>query len=148
MTLTAEQQEQIIISDVAPMDIITGNQYPIDPLSPVGLRADAMTEQQRQLLRDIVTAYSSQMEAGIARERWRKIDQDGFDTITFAWAGSGEVGAPHYYRVQGPSFLIEYDNTQNNANHIHSVWRDFTDDFGRDLLREHYGRGDHQHGNH
>jgi hypothetical protein len=148
MTLTAEQQEQIIISDVAPMDIITGNQYPIDPLSPVGLRADAMTEQQRQLLRDIVTAYSSQMEAGIARERWRKIDQDGFDTITFAWAGSVEVGAPHYYRVQGPSFLIEYDNTQNNANHIHSVWRDFTDDFGRDLLREHYGRGDHQHGNH
>lgn len=145
MALSAEQQAQAVISDAAPRDIITGNQYPIEPLSPVGLRADAMTAQQQQLLRDVITAYSSQMEAGIAGERWRKIDQDGFDTITFAWAGSMEVGAPHYYRVQGPSFLIEYDNTQNNANHIHSVWRDFTDDFGRDLLREHYDSGHHQH---
>jgi hypothetical protein len=58
--------------------------------------------------------------------------------LHFAWAGGGERGAPHYYRIQGPAFLIEYDNTQNNANHIHSVWREFTGDFGADLLQEHY----------
>jgi hypothetical protein len=61
----------------------------------------------------------------------------GLDRITFAWAGALERGKPHYYRVQGPTFLIEYDNTQNDGNHIHSVWRDFDGDFGRDLLREH-----------
>jgi hypothetical protein len=57
--------------------------------------------------------------------------------VMFAWAGVTEVGGPHYYRVQGPTFLIEYDNTQNDANHIHAVWRDFNGDFGRDLIREH-----------
>jgi hypothetical protein len=58
--------------------------------------------------------------------------------LYFAWAGSVDRASPHYYRVQAPSFLIEFDNTQNGANHIHSVWRDFTNDFGRDLLGEHY----------
>jgi hypothetical protein len=74
-----------------------------------------------------------------------KIEQNGFENISFAWAGSLDVGMPHYYRVQGSSFLIEYDNTQNDANHIHSVWRDFTEDFGRDLLREHHTAADHSH---
>ncbi|MEX2467161.1 MAG: DUF3500 domain-containing protein, partial [Gemmatimonadota bacterium] len=63
-----------------------------------------------------------------------------------------EVYASHYYRVQGPTFLIEYDNTQNGANHIHSVWREFEGDFGRDLLRDHIrevhqGGEDHHHPN-
>jgi hypothetical protein len=62
----------------------------------------------------------------------------GLERVGFAWAGSMEPGQPHYFRVQGPSFLIEYDNTQNDANHAHMVWRDFTGDFGDDLLREHY----------
>lgn len=58
--------------------------------------------------------------------------------IVFAWMGGTEKGDPHYYRVQGPTFLLEYANTQNDANHVHAVWRDFDGDFGRDLLREHY----------
>ena len=61
----------------------------------------------------------------------------GLDKVRFAWAGEIEKGKKHYYMVQGPTFLVEYDNTQNNGNHIHSVWRDFNGDFGRDLLREH-----------
>ena len=65
------------------------------------------------------------------------------NAITFGWAGGLGVGGPHYYRVQGPTFLIEYDNTQNDANHIHSVWRDFGNDFGRDLLRDHYKASPH-----
>ena len=62
----------------------------------------------------------------------------GIDGIRFGWAGATERGRPHYYRIQGPRFLIEYDASQNDGNHIHTVWRDFQGDFGRDLLREHY----------
>ena len=68
----------------------------------------------------------------------KKIEKAGWDKVYFAWAGGTEKGQPHYYRVQGPTFLIEYDNTQNDANHIHAVLRDFDNDFGEDLLRKHY----------
>jgi hypothetical protein len=67
-----------------------------------------------------------------------RVREGGIEKITFGWAGSTERGKPHYYRVQGPLFLIEYDCSQNGGNHIHTVWRDFNGDFGRDLLREHY----------
>jgi hypothetical protein len=64
----------------------------------------------------------------------------GWDKVHFAWAGGLEKGQGHYYRIQGPTFLVEYDNTQNNANHIHTAWRDFNGDFGRDVLAEHLAR--------
>ncbi len=136
--LSAAQQQQALIDEVAPRDIVTGNTHPIDPLSPTGTSAAEFNDAQLQLLLELITTYSAQMADDIAALRWQKIAADGTGSITFAWAGSVEVGMPHYYRVQSPSFLIEYDNTQNNANHIHAVWRDFADDFGRDLLREHY----------
>jgi hypothetical protein len=72
-----------------------------------------------------------------------RIRKAGDDQIHFAWAGGLEVGQPHYYRIQGPAFLMEYDNTQNNANHVHTVWRDLQNDFGGDLLREHYEQTPH-----
>ena len=75
--------------------------------------------------------------------RLMKISTAGFDSVRFAWLGGLEKGEGHYYRVQGPTFLLEYDNTQNDANHIHAVWRDFEDDFGEDLLRQHYERVPH-----
>ena len=74
----------------------------------------------------------------IAEARMASIRSEGLEDIKFVWIGGIERGDPHYYRVQGSGFLIEYDNTQNNANHIHLVWRDFTGDFGRDLIRMHY----------
>jgi hypothetical protein len=77
------------------------------------------------------------MADDIAAERMAQLRKAGLEKITFAWAGDIERGKKHYYRVQGPTFLVEFDNTQNNGNHIHSVWRDFQGDFGRDLLREH-----------
>jgi hypothetical protein len=77
------------------------------------------------------------MEADIAAERIAALKHAGLDKIRFAWAGDTERGKKHYYRVQGPTFLIEFDNTQDDGNHIHSVWRDFNGDYGRDLLREH-----------
>jgi hypothetical protein len=77
------------------------------------------------------------MASDIAETRMERLRKAGLEKLVFAWSGDLERGKRHYYRVQGPTFLIEYDNTQNDANHIHSVWRDFQGDFGRDLLREH-----------
>ena len=74
----------------------------------------------------------------LAKERLQKIRETGFGEIRFGWAGGIEPGEPHYYRIQGPTFLIEYDNLQNKANHAHTVWRDLNGDFGRDILKEHY----------
>jgi hypothetical protein len=98
---------------------------------------------QRDLLMKVITSYSGAMTDDIANERIEKIRRAGIEKVGFAWAGEAERGKRHYYRVQGPTFLIEYDNTQNDANHIHSVWRDFDGDFGRDLLREHLANSAH-----
>jgi len=85
----------------------------------------------------VVDAYTSVMASDIAADRMGRLTKAGVEKIAFAWAGDVGPGRKHYYRVQGPTFLIEFDNTQNDGNHIHSVWRDFNGDFGRDLLREH-----------
>lgn len=142
-SLDSSQRDKAITDDTAPRDIITGNQYPIDPFEPIGINFEEMNSSQQSLLRDLITAYTSSMSGEIAALRWGKIREDGLESINFSWAGSIEFGQPHYYRVQGASFLIEYDNTQNNANHIHSTWRDFEGDFGRDVLREHYDSVSH-----
>ena len=78
------------------------------------------------------------MPEKVASIRMKKIKEEGFNAIHFAWYGATQVDKPHYYRIQGKSFLIELDNIQNNAKHIHVVWRDFNGDFGRDLIKEHY----------
>ena len=135
--LDAPQRAKAIIQNVAPNDIVTGNKVDINPLSPVGILAADLNPPQRQLLMQVVDAYTSAMAADIAADRMNRLTKAGVDQIAFAWAGEIERGRKHYYRVQGPTFLIEFDNTQNDGNHIHSVWRDFNGDFGRDLLREH-----------
>jgi hypothetical protein len=135
--LDEAQRSTAIIGAAAPNDIITTTAAKVDPLSPVGLTADAMTPAQRALLMKLIEAYTSHMTEDLAADRLAQIRKAGTDKIGFAWAGPVEPGQRHYYRVQGPTFLIEFDNTQNNGNHIHSVWRDFAGDFGRDLLREH-----------
>lgn len=84
-----------------------------------------------------MTDYASNFPPAVADMRldqYRKTQAN----LYFAWAGGIQKGEPHYYRIQTPAFLIEYDDTQNNANHIHSVWRDFDGDFGGDLLAQHY----------
>ncbi len=109
----------------------------VDPLSPVGITAAELAPNQRELLMRLIDVYASMMTNDVSADRMDRIKKAGVEKVAFAWAGDVERGRKHYYRVQGPTFLIEYDNTQDNANHIHSVWRDFSGDFGRDLLREH-----------
>jgi hypothetical protein len=135
--------ERALIAVEAPRDILTGNAVEVDPLSPVGIEASALTADQRGLLMELIDVYIGLMADDIAGQRMQRLMTSDTGRITFGWAGSIEPGEPHYYRVQGPTFLVEYDNTQNEANHIHSVWRDFDGDFGRDLLREH--RAQHPH---
>jgi hypothetical protein len=102
-----------------------------------------MDSRQKERLVKLIRAYVDRYRPDIADEDWRKIEKAGLDQIQFAWYGGLERGEGHYYRVQGPTFLLEYDNTQNNNNHIHAVWRDFENDFGEDLLRQHYAETPH-----
>jgi hypothetical protein len=135
--LDASQKTKAIIDGTAPGDMVTMATVNINPLSPTGISYDAMTPAQRDLLMKLVDVYTGYMAADIAAERTARLKKAGVEKIAFAWAGETERGKKHYYRIQGPTFLVEYDNTQNDGNHIHSVWRDFDGDFGRDLLREH-----------
>jgi len=137
MSLNESQRAKAIIQKVALNDIVTTNKLDISPLSPVGITAGEMTPQQRDMLMKVVNVYISKMADDIAADRTAKVQKAGIEKIAFAWAGEVERGKKHYYRIQGPTFLIEHDNTQNDGNHVHSVWRDFNGDFGRDLLREH-----------
>jgi hypothetical protein len=135
--LDATQRSTAVIADAAPGEILTEAKVDITPLSPSGLAYAAMTAPQKELLVKVLDAYAGLMADDIAAARMAKIRAAGLEKVAFAWAGPLERGQKHYYRVQGPTFLIEFDNTQNNGNHVHAVWRDFAGDFGRDLLREH-----------
>lgn len=134
------QREIAVISSEPPGDVVTGNARRIDPLAPAGLRFAQMNTAQRARLRALVKLYAERLRPEIAAATLSKIENAGFDKVRFAWAGGFAPGDKHYYRIQGPTFLVEFDDTQNQANHIHTVWRDFDGDFGRDLLREHYER--------
>ena len=136
-SLDPSQRSKAMINADAPGDLLTMANVRIDPLTPVGIGASALSASQRALLTKLVDVYAGYMAADIAASRIERLKKAGEEKVAFAWAGPVERGRKHYYRVQGPTFLIEYDNTQNDANHIHSVWRDFDGDFGRDVLREH-----------
>jgi len=107
---------------------------------PRGVPASAMDAAQRKLLLELIAVYVQRLPEPLASIEGEKIERAGMDGVHFAWAGDTGRRRPHYYRLQGPSFLVEYDNTQNDANHLHSVWRDPSRDFGGDLLRKHLRR--------
>jgi hypothetical protein len=142
-SLSEEQRKIVIFEATAPKEVITSNKPKVMPLEIVGLPGSKLTKEQSAQLKSLVKAYVNRLRGDVAETDWKKIEKAGWEKVYFAWAGGIEKGDPHYYRVQGPTFLIEYDNTQNNANHIHAVWRDFNDDFGEDLLRKHYAEVPH-----
>jgi len=137
-SLTEEQRKTAVVDPKAPNDILTSNkrQAALNG-QPSGISAAKMTGAQFEKLQNLLEMYAQNMPEQVAQYREEQIKNAG-KNIYFAWAGGINKGDPHYYRVQAPAFLIEYDCTQDNANHIHSVWRDFTGDFGEDLLKAHY----------
>jgi hypothetical protein len=136
--LTPDQRRVAIVDDTAPADIRSGNGPRADVRAiPAGIRHDALDSGQRDALEGLIRHYVDRTRPAVARAEWQRIVDAGLDAVTFAWAGSDAPGRGHYYAVRGPGFLIEYDNTQNGANHIHAVWRDLANDWGEDLLAAH-----------
>jgi len=142
-SLTAAQRKTAVFSDKAPAEIFTTNKKQVSPLSPPGLSFTELNPSQRDALIALVKLYIGRWRPELAQETFEKITTAGLDKLTFSWAGGLERGDGNYYRIQGPTFLIEFDNVQNRANHIHTTFRDFDGDFGRDLLREHYQQHKH-----
>ena len=167
-SLDSEQRRVAIICDAAPPDFVLSNaacvpltclpgdvappilqrlfaQVPLDQkqalrfdlAQPSGLRASTMNGAQRSLLSALIDVYVDRLPEALAEMERAGID---IDSVHFAWAGEDRPRRPHYYRLQGPSFVVEYDNTQDEANHIHAVWRSPSGDFGFDLLRGHVSR--------
>ena len=117
--------------------LLTGNTQKIQPLKTRGLAAAKMTQDQRTLLRTLIEEYAFTRRPEFAKRDLDKIEKAGTDNIHFSWSGSTTRGEPHHYMIQGPTFLIEFDNTQDGINHQHCIWRDYEGDFGEDLLRKH-----------
>jgi len=142
--LTPEQKKIAIVSPKAYPDILTeASRKAALEGQPSGLPVSKMTQKQKELLNRLLDEYVDNVPEDLAKIRRDQIAKAG-SKIYFAWAGVEQRGGPHYYRIQTPSFLVEYDNTQNGANHIHSVWRDFEGDFGLDLLKQHYETSHHR----
>jgi len=142
-TLTPDLKKVAIVDPVAPKDILSFNsrKASLDVVNkdgkPVGLMVSKLNAKQRAAFDALVAEYAGNFPDEVAQARIAKVKAAGAQ-LWFAWAGTEQRGGPHYYRIQSPKFLIEYDDTQNNSNHIHAVWRDLEGDFGLDLLAEHY----------
>ena len=142
-SLSESQRKQAVVSATAPPDIFSGSQRKAATLDERGIAFNELNTEQRGLLLAIIEEFAGAQTEAIAAARLARIREAGLDRIRFAWMGGLARGEPHYYRLQGATFLVEYDNTQNDANHVHAVWRDFDGDFGVDLLQEHYRNSAH-----
>ncbi len=141
LSLDAEQRESAAIYPVTPSDIITRASARVEIGEAAGLPGESMTSDQRETLVRLIRLYVDKQSAELAANAMARIESaGGIGAVHFAWAGSQHRGQPHYYRLHGPTFFVEYDNIQNMANHVHSVWRDPEHDFGFDLLKAHYKR--------
>ena len=143
LSLDAQQKQTAVLPGNAPNDIRTGENLVIDNipnfdiLKPTGISASRLNAKQQETLIALVEEFAYRMPIELADATMAEIRKPGLDKIYFTWMGGTNRGDQHYYRVHGPSFLIEFNNTQNQGNHVHSVWRDLKNDFGRDLLKEH-----------
>jgi hypothetical protein len=130
-SLAPDQRRRAVLSPVAPDDLVQSNRPVVQVGPPEGLAAARMLPRQREQLLALLHQYLGRLPDPVAAVEAGRISGDALDAVHFAWAGGAEPGQPHYYRLQGPRLLIEYDNVQNGANHVHSVWRDPLGDFGQ-----------------
>ncbi len=139
-SLTAEQLKATRVDTTAPNEIITFISRKAILLKPEGITYTQLDTKQQEQLLQLVRLYINRYTRLFADKMLKEIEKAGLNNLTFAWAGATEpmIGKAHYYRIQGPTIIIEYDNSQNNANHVHSVVRDLQNDFGGDLLLQHY----------
>ena len=136
-SLDRGQQAQAVIYDRAPYDILTYNSSRAVLPREEGLPAQRLDAAQRALLTALVETYVTQVRSDLARHKLAHLRRAGIEHLHLAWAGPVARAAGHYYRIHGGNFLVEFDNCQNQANHVHSVWRDLENDFAQDVLRDH-----------
>jgi hypothetical protein len=132
-SLGSRQRRVAIFQQESLTNHVTQNEPRVTPLAPVGIRVSELAAPHRRLVSEIVSTYMAVLPKEQAQQSRARIDRAGFDRLRFGWAGSLEPHHPQYYRLQGPTFLLEFDNSRNEGTHIHSVWRDFSEDFGRNL---------------
>jgi hypothetical protein len=142
-SFAGDQLQTVRFSETALPEIVSGNDRKAKNLEPKGISYNSMNEQQKKTFMQLLDVFVKNYQLGFGRKLMEKIKKAGIENLSFAWAGSLQPGAGHYYRIQGPMLLIEYDNTQNNANHVHTAVRDLTNDFAEDILREHYQKEHH-----
>jgi hypothetical protein len=136
-SLSAEQRKAAVVSEEAPRDILAVPGRGLDGVPATGLAVAEMTGEQRALVERLLGEFAGNLRHEMAAPELERVRGAGLEKVVFAWAGGMERGQGHYYRLSGPTFVIEYDNTQDGANHVHTVWRDRERDFGKDLLKEH-----------
>jgi hypothetical protein len=143
--LDPRQRARATIAAQTFSDIVTRNVPVVEPMAFAGLPAAEMTIGQQRQLRRLLELYAGRMADSSASRQLRRVEEAGFGRLHFAWAGAHQPREPHYYRIHGPTVLVEYDNIDSGANHVHTVWRDLENDFGGDLLRRHYARQPHRY---
>jgi Protein of unknown function (DUF3500) len=142
-SLDSEQMKKALIESKAPADIITSTDRKAMITDPRGINYDRLNSEQQKMFLQLLSVYVHRYTALFAASMMQEIEEAGLNNLHFAWAGAQQPGNAHYYRIQGPTVIIEYDNTQNNANHVHTVIRDLKHDFGGDELLEHYKKYPH-----
>ena len=143
-SLDEAQFAQAHISEQTFGEIVTAGKAQVRLATFEGLPYHKMNSRQQEKIVDLIQFYLTRLRQEAATELWSKTQAAGLDKLHFAWAGGLALGEKHYYRIHGPTLLIEYDNSQNEGNHAHSIIRDIENDFGADYLLHHYEQ-DHQH---
>jgi Protein of unknown function (DUF3500) len=143
-SVDASLHGRLIVAAESLGDIVSGPGRGDSLKAPAGVALGELSGEQRALALRLLETYVRNMRSEVAEEELRRMREAGIELLHFAWAGPIDPRQPHYYRLHGPTLLIEYDNTQNSANHVHSVWHDPRNDFGADVLRAHYERGHHR----
>ena len=140
LSLDEKQRQLAVFDQQAPSEIITGNKARVQRLEPVGITAAQLQPKQREALFALTKVYLDRWRPELSESAWKEMVGAGPENLTFGWAGGFERGQANYYRIQSPTHLIEFDNTQNQANHIHTAVRAFKGDFGHDALADHYAK--------
>lgn len=144
-TFSAAQKEKTVFSDKTFRDIVTTNQREVGKIKFEGISYQELKQDQQKILDELINVYFSNLEKPLADKLRNKMENNGKGGIHFAWAGSLKPNEAYYYRIHSEDVLIEFDNSQNNANHVHTVVRDLENDWGKDVLKSHYESGVHQH---
>lgn len=144
-SLNPSQLEKVVLGIASPNEMFTTNSRKASLEKMQGLAMKDMNQEQKTTFKKLIMIYLQRYHITLKNQQWAQLEKAGLDQINFAWMGDQTpiigAGHGHYYRIHGPGFLIEFDNTQNGGNHIHSVVRDLTNDFGEDMLRLHYAKG-------